>query len=81
MQRLALKKEDSVYALIHSRQLAAHAVASKRGGKPRWKISQADLEEYLNRIRQAPASHVREASAPRRIAAKRYVDRTQTYAA
>src|SRR4051812_15578731 len=53
MQRLGYRKPDAVYALIRDRRLTAYARCSKRGGKPRWVIFEADLAAYLESIRSA----------------------------
>ena len=48
---LGLKKVDSVLALIHTGQLHAVNVASRAAGRPRWRISPAALDEFLDRRR------------------------------
>jgi excisionase family DNA binding protein len=80
MERLSVKKEDTVYALIHSRQLAAHRISSKRGGRPRWKVSEEDLRAYLDSIRQAPTAFPPPMPAGQHRPSKRFIDRTLVYA-
>jgi len=55
---LGLKKVDSVLALIHAGQLRAVNVASRPAGRPRWRISPASLDEFLDRRRAVPPEKV-----------------------
>jgi hypothetical protein len=52
MARLGFQR-NAVHRLITSGQLAAYPICSKPGGKPVYRISEADLEAFLNRSRQA----------------------------
>lgn len=53
-ERLGLS-EGQILALIRSGDLPASNVTKKGARKPRWRISAADLEAFLNRRRTVPA--------------------------
>lgn len=45
-------KVDKVYSLIATGQLSAVNISERRGGRPRWRISDEDLQQFL-RSRQS----------------------------
>jgi excisionase family DNA binding protein len=47
--------QSKILGWIKRGELAAVNVAAKVGGRPRWRISQPDLEEFLSRRAAAPA--------------------------
>jgi hypothetical protein len=47
-------RPHGVLTLIRSGQLVAHDVSLQPGGRPRWRIMPADLEDFLARRTYAP---------------------------
>ena len=46
---------DKVLGWIHSGELQAVNLAARRDGRPRWRISDEDLEDFLARRAASPA--------------------------
>ena len=47
-------RPDKVLTWIRSGELAAIDVSETAGGRPRWRISEADLQDFLKRRRATP---------------------------
>ncbi len=55
-------KVDKVYTLIGSGELQAVNIAQRRGGRPRWRISEEALQTFLRSrqsVKPAPATRRR----------------------
>lgn len=70
---LAPLSADTVLGWIHSGELKARNVATKAGGRPSWRISEADLAEFLER-RTVKARTKGRAGRPVRASHRRYWD-------
>jgi hypothetical protein len=51
MQLLGFAAEESVYALVRSRQLPAYRIASRHGGRARYRFDEVDVERFLQGVR------------------------------
>jgi len=63
-------RPDKVLGWIKSGELAAFDVSETVGGRPRWRISQQDLDDFLRRRRATPPPKA--TRKPRRKPAKSY---------
>lgn len=82
MRRLGFQKADPIYALLKSGQLIGHAIRSRVGGSPRWRIYPAALAAYLESTRNSttrPARTPKPKSKPAAVAPLpyRFIDRTR----
>ena len=48
-------RPDKVLAWIRSGELTAIDVSESQGGRPRWRVSEADLQDFLKRRQSQPA--------------------------
>lgn len=65
-------RQHGVLALIHSGDLRAVDVSLRPGGRPRWRIAQGDLDDFLQRRTRQP-------DPPRRRRRKRDTTVTQYF--